>query len=655
MHRLSRKRTLRRLAAVATGTAAVAGTLVFLPVTATAQAGGAAAAGQPSGLQACFKTAAAQYHVPLSVLLGVAHEESGWTVHQGYSADGGWGLMNLTDVTSAMLTGGDAGTAGRADAGALADQTSAHTLQAAAQLTGISADDLRHDTRSNILGGAALLASYQEQVGESPSTRPADWTAAIARYSRLHDQKAAKAFVNDVFGTIRSGGTGNTAAAENSATAAPVNLPADPAAQPAMSQVDRLRLDDTSSSQADCPATVNCQFVPAAASNEQVSQRPSNGIEINEIVIHTTEETYDKTINIFQTPGGSSVQYVMRAADGAVTQMVPNSDIAFGDGNYWSNLHSVQIEHEGYSAHGADWYTDAAYRQTAALVRYLAAEYHVPLDRQHIVGHDNVPAPSDAGLAGQHWDPGYAWDWSRFMRLLDAPTDRGRHGVGPVGTAVTIAPGYGGNEQTYTVCPGDDPTGATTECTAMTAPSNSLFVRSAPSADAPLLLDPVLHPTGTAGTDRVNDWSDTVQDGQQFVVAGRHGDWTAIWFDGQQGWIDNPGGRNTIPAYGVRILRAADGTAGSGAPGSGAPVYGSAYPDADEYPDGLSPSTQKPLTATNYSIAPGQAYVADQAPAASDDYFPSSGAVVKGAKRYYTVQFNHRYVHVNAADVRVSR
>ncbi|GHJ37453.1 N-acetylmuramoyl-L-alanine amidase [Streptomyces sp. TS71-3] len=634
MHR--RKKTLRWLSVAVASGAVAAGAFAYLPALAEATGDN-----EQKDVQLQFQQAATEYQVPLAVLMGVAHEESGWLAHKGYSTGGGWGLMNLTDVTPQMLATGDAGAAGRKDMAAVVDRPQSHTLQKASDLTGISEDDLRHDTGSNIRGGAALLASYQKQLAGKVGGKPSDWTGAVARYSQMSDKKAAKGFADDVFHTIRSGGKGKVAADQS------VHLSADPSAQPSEAQVDRLKLKDVSAPEAECPATVNCQFVPADPSNGQVSDRPANGIKITEIVLHTTEESYADTITTFQTPGGSSAQYVMQSSDGAVTQMVPNKDVAFGDGNYWSNLHSVQIEHEGFSARGAEWYTDAAYKQTARLVQYLAARYGVPLDRQHIVGHDDVPAPSDSGLAGQHWDPGYAWDWSRFMRLVGSPTDLGRHGVGPVGSAVTIAPGFAGNEQSYTVCPEDDPTGGTPECTKITAPSNSLFVRSAPADDAPLLLDPVLHPDATAGTDRVNDWSDTVQDGQQFVVAGKQGDWTAIWFDGQKGWIHNPGGRNTLPAHGVRIVKAAGDTA--------APVYGTAYPDAAEYPAGHSPSTQKPLTAANYKIPAGQAYVADQQAVPSDDFFAKDGVVVTGAKKYYTIQFNHRYVQVDSADVTATR
>ncbi|MFJ9712035.1 N-acetylmuramoyl-L-alanine amidase [Streptomyces sp. NPDC101234] len=68
-----------------------------------------------------------------------------------------------------------------------------------------------------------------------------------------------------------------------------------------------------------------------------------------------------------------------------------------------------------------------------------------------------------------------------------------------------------------------------------------------------------------------------------------------------------------------------------------------------EYPAGLGASTQAPLSM--YAIPTGQAYVATWEAAAADDYFPSSGAVVIGGKKMYTIQYNHRVALVYANDV----
>ncbi|WP_245687354.1 N-acetylmuramoyl-L-alanine amidase [Streptacidiphilus griseoplanus] len=627
------------MATLTSGAMAV-GAVCLLP-TAHADQVDAAQQFQVSAAQADFTAAAAEYHVPLSVLLGVARQESGLVSHAGYSNNAGWGLMNLTDATLQMLQAGPSGIPAHSDLTSASKHPELHTLLTAAELTGIPADRLRRNQRDNLRGGAALLASYQKELTGGTSDKASDWTAAIAKYSHMSDEKAATTFTSDVLASIRSGIRQSTSDGQL------VTAPADPSAVPVTGQIGRLKLAKAGpSTPAECPKSMGCQFVQASSTGLQVSNRPANGIRIDQIVLHTTEGSYDSAIQTFQGPNATAAHYVMRSSDGAVTQMVSDKDIAFGDGNYDSNLHSIQIEHEGFSAFGADWYTDVVYQQTAKLVKYLAGRYDIPLDRQHILAHDNVPGGKTADLAGQHWDQGNEWDWTRFMKMIDAPFDDRTSGVGPVGSAVTIAPTFKRNLQTFTVCPADDPTGSTTACTPVTVPASSLFVHQGPSEDSPLILDANVHPTAAAGTDGVSDWSTTVQAGQHFVVADQQGDWTAIWFDGQKGWINNPQGRNTIPATGVKIITAA-GT-------SAAPVYGTAFPDPAEVPTGWGPDPQNPLTAPNYAIPAGQAYVADQPPVAGQDFFPSRQGVVTGAKQYYTVQFNHRYVYVNAADVTVS-
>ncbi|MEV7386647.1 N-acetylmuramoyl-L-alanine amidase [Streptomyces sp. NPDC091215] len=621
----------RRRAALLTAVAALAvtgGAAVPMPALA---AGGTA---EPvTSLQQDFTAAADAYHVPQQVLLAVAYQESAWDTHAGqHSTDGGYGPMHLTDVTPAMMAGGDAGAAGRADLAKLAADPALHTLQAAAKLTGLSAEELRTDPTANIRGGAALLASYQKAVTGSTSADPGNWYAAVARYSQSSRRQGAEAFADRVFATVQKGAGRTTADGER------VRLAADSDVDPATGQLKALDLKSAATTDTECPTTVACTFVPAAASNGQVSNRPANGIRIDSIVIHDTESSYDAAITTFEKAGGSAAHYVMRSSDGAVTQMVPTKDLAFHAGNYSTNMHSIGIEHEGYAAHGATWYTEAQYEATAELVKYLADRFGIPLDRQHIVGHDNVAGPKSSLVSGMHWDPGPSWDWNHFMNLLGVHT--GRHGVGPVGSVVTIAPRFDDNLQTVQICPSDDPTGATTACTETQQPSNFVYLRTEPSDTAPLFGDQALHP-GAAGTDRINDWGSTAAAGQQFVVADQDGDWTAIWYSGSKVWFYNPHGCNTAPAHGVKVITAAG--------DSPVAVYGSSYPDAAEYPAGLSPSTQAPLSM--YTVPAGQAYVATVAPSLTDDFFPSSGAVVTGAKAMYTIQYNHRVALVYSSDV----
>lgn len=622
----------RRLTGLAAAAVLAAGMGAFVLPAAHAKSDAPQAAS--SARQRDFAAAAAEYHVPAPVLLAVAYQESGWDDHAGLpSTSGGYGPMHLTDLTASMMAGGPAGAAGRGDLAAMAAQPALHTLKAAARLTGLPTAELRDDPAANIRGGAALLASYQRAQTGATSADPDQWYAAVARYSGSSQRQGAAAFTNRVFATIRSG------AAKTTTDGQQLTLDAAPAVRPATGQLAGLHLKAAADPATECPPTVDCTFLAASPSNGQVSDRPANGIRIDTIVIHDTETSYEGAISTFQSPGGSAANYVMRSSDGAVTQMVPTKDIAFHAGNYSTNLHSIGIEHEGYAAHGGAWYTEAQYEATADLVKYLAARFDIPLDRQHIIGHDNVAGPTSALVAAMHWDPGPSWDWEHFMSLLGAPVS-GEHGVGPVGSAVTIAPGFAHNEQTVQICPADDPTGTTTACTEVQQPSDTLYVRTAPSATAPLFGDQAIHP-GAAGTDRISDWGSTVSAGQQFVVAGQQGDWTAIWYSGSEVWFFNPGGCNTVPAKGVTLI----------GPSGTAPVavYGSSYPDAAEYPTGLSPSTQAPISF--YTVPSGQAYVATRPPAATDDYFASSGTVVTGAKQMYTIQYNHRVALVYADDV----
>ncbi|WP_405655323.1 N-acetylmuramoyl-L-alanine amidase [Streptomyces sp. NBC_00019] len=607
--------------------------LLISPLTAVADTSHGLSSGTTSRQQALV-SAAAEYHVPPGVLLALSYQESRWESHGTQaSTDGGYGVMHLTDVTPDMLAGGGAGAVGRADLKSLAADPALHTLQRASELTGLSARRLRADDVANIRGGAALLASYEKELVGGTPTDASQWYGAVARYSQAKQRQGAVSFADRVFRTLRSGATATTQDGQE------VRLTADPSVEAMPSQIAALRLKAAATTDTECPPAVRCTFVTGSPAGGQVSERPANGIRIDTIVIHDLETTYDAGVAGLANPTNTTSTHYVMSSEGAVTQMVPTKNIAFHAGNYSTNLHSIGIEHEGFAVQGAAWYTEAQYEATAALVQYLAARFDIPLDRQHVIGHDNVAGPNSALVSGMHWDPGPAWDWQHFMDLLGTPSN-GLPGVPQTGEVVTINPPFAENEQTLQVCPSDDPTGQTTTCTERRQQANFVYLRTSPSETAPLFGDQAIHGTA-AGTDRINDWGSTAQSGQQFVVADVQGDWTAIWFSGTKVWFHNQDGVNTKISYGVKVIR----PAGTG-PVS---VYGSSYPDKTEYPVGLGASTQAPLSM--YSIPVGQAYVATTEPAATDDYFPSSGAVVIGGKKMYTVQFNHRVALVYAGDV----
>ncbi|MFB6634412.1 N-acetylmuramoyl-L-alanine amidase [Streptomyces sp. NPDC056362] len=611
-------------------------------------------------LQGQFARAAARQGVPESLLLAVSYLQSRWDAHGGApSVTGGYGPMHLTDAVTALARSaphhsdgaedarGDAsrpirdGDRGDGPVAASAGPSGRlRTLERASELSGIPAEELRTVPAANIEGGAALLAAAQREAGLPASADPADWYGAVARYSGADDSATAAAYANDVFDVIRTGETRTTDSGQV------VTLPAAPAVAPATGQVAALGLRRPAAGPVECPASVPCEWVPAPYEefgdgdygNHDKADRPVSQ-SIDYIVIHDTEADWDTTLKLVQDPTYVSWQYSLRSSDGHVAQHVPLKDVAWHAGNWFVNAKSVGLEHEGFLTSPDSWYTEAMYRSSARLVRYLAARYRIPLDRQHILGHDNVPGTVTSTIKGMHTDPGPYWDWAHYFRLLGRPITPS---AGPRAGVVTIRPDYDANRPVYTDC-------ATAGQACAPHGSGAVRLHTAPSSDAPLVKDVGLRPGGQDSTTGVNDTGARASTGQSFAVAERRGDWTAVWYLGQKAWFSNPVKEpSAVNARGL-VLTPREGLAK-------VPVYGRAYPEASAYPAGVPVQAVSPLP---YELLAGQRYVVGgRTP--GEYYFapvfdPSGHTVVRGQEKYYQIQFGHRVAFVKAADVRVSR
>ncbi|MEE1753191.1 peptidoglycan recognition family protein [Streptomyces sp. SP18CS02] len=618
-----------------------------------------ATAGHPASgtLQSAFTAAAERYGVPSGVLLAVSYLQSRWDGHGGSpSVTGGYGPMHLTDVRTALASAphhshggedarGDGSRPPKDLVGRELPEDSGlpprlRTLDRAAELSGLPAERLRTSSAANIRGGAALLAQAQRDLGRPPSADPADWYGAVALYSGADDAATATTYANDVFDIIRTGERRTTDSGQL------VTLPADPRAVPDRSQATGLGLRTTDAASTECPDSVACEWIPAPYEefgegdygNHDKSARPASQ-SVDYIVIHDTEATWDVTLKLVQDPAYVSWHYSLRASDGHIAQHVALKDVGWHAGNWFVNAKSVGLEHEGFLVAPDAWYTEAMYRTSARLVRYLAKRYGIPLDRQHILGHDNVPGTTAATIRGMHTDPGPYWDWAHYFELLGRPVVPS---AGPGSAVVTVRPRYGEHRPAYTGC-----VTAGRAC----APHGSGAVRlhTEPRQDAPLVKDAGLRPGGQDSTIDVNDTGARASTGQSYAVAERLGDWTAIWYLGQKAWFHNPRTRPT--AVGTRgwVLTPKDGSAEVA-------VYGRAYPEAAAYPEGVPVQAVAPLP---YRLLAGQRYVVgDRVPG---EYFfapafdTSKHRVVRGEELYYEIQFGHRVAFVNASDVRVFR
>jgi hypothetical protein len=425
-----------------------------------------------------------------------------------------------------------------------------------------------------------------------------------------------------------------------------VTLAARTSVHPQTSWLDRLGLRRPPRPDGlECPPDLPCEWIPAPYQdlgggdygNHDLSDRPARQ-RVQYIVIHDTEATYATTIGLVQDPTYVSWHYTIRSADGHVAQHVKTKDVAWHAGNWYVNATSVGIEHEGFAAEGA-WYTEAMYRSSSRLVRYLALRLGIPLDRNHIIGHDNVPGTVPSTVRGMHWDPGPYWDWDHYLDLLHASV----HTTGTSRTGlVTIDPSYDTNRPSYTGCTPP----ASTPCPEHG--SSQLVLHTSPSDSAPLLLDPGLHPDGTPSTALLSDHGSRVSTGQTYAVADRQGDWTAIWYLGQKGWFYNPSASPTAKwATGLVAVPKRDTI----------PVYGRAYPEQAAYPAGVPYQTITPL---QYTFPAGQRYAVGNI--VQGEYYravtfdgsgPGDWTVIRGNTWYAQIQFGYRVMYVNLADVQL--
>jgi N-acetyl-anhydromuramyl-L-alanine amidase AmpD len=140
---------------------------------------------------------------------------------------------------------------------------------------------------------------------------------------------------------------------------------------------------------------------------------------ISGIVIHDTEGRFTGSVRFLQRARTRGSAHFVVSRRGQIIQLVPVTDVAWHAGNSWWNLHSIGIEHEGWAGRRA--YTEKEYRASAQLVAYLSHRWGIPLDREHIIGHAEVPNPYHAGWFGGsdgHTDPGPYWNWVHYMHLV---------------------------------------------------------------------------------------------------------------------------------------------------------------------------------------------------------------------------------------------
>ncbi|MEU0136198.1 peptidoglycan-binding protein [Streptomyces sp. NPDC006296] len=359
----------RRPAGRTRGRAAVLASLTVTALVVPGRPAGAAPA-EADSMNRAFDRAAEEYGVPRDLLAAVGYGETRLNGHAGLpSQDNGYGVMHL--VSNPVN----------------------HSLEKASALTGESAAELRKDTGTNILGGAAVLRDHADALGLDTADRTDidAWYPVVARYSGAQSPVAAL-YADTVYTFLAQGLRATVAGGEQvTVTSRPVSP----------EKGDFAKADITAQSPDYPPAL----WVAAASGNFATGRTAT----VDKVVVHVTQGSYAGTISWFQNATSKvSSHYVVRSSDGQVTQMVRDKDTAYHAKS--ANASSLGIEHEGFIDDPA-WFTDTMYRSSAALTAYLCDRYGIPKDRSHVIGHSEAPG-------NDHTDPGANWNWTYYMQLV---------------------------------------------------------------------------------------------------------------------------------------------------------------------------------------------------------------------------------------------
>ncbi len=344
------------------GSVGLAGTVLL------GKAGGKVLAQSAPSLEEEFRSAATKYDVPRELLLAMGYTNTLWEMPPPTASDyepgdlhgrGAYGLMQLYQTPSR------------------------DTLGRAAGLTGLSEQALKNERAANVRGGAAVLS---EMAGETKPSGLDGWYEAVAEYGD------AEPYAQEVFRTLERGASTTISTGES------LRLASQDVTVPAMI---------TARSSMDYGGAT---WRPAYGGNYSGGFNREKDVNIDRLVVHVAQGTVAGTVSWFQDSRSNVSAHYVVGDRGAVVQCVRHEDVAYHAGNWSYNKHSIGIEHGGYADNRKTW-TDAKIRASAKLAAYCCKRHKIKVDRQHIVGHREVPGST-------HYCPGRYFPYKRYLDLI---------------------------------------------------------------------------------------------------------------------------------------------------------------------------------------------------------------------------------------------
>ncbi len=137
------------------------------------------------------------------------------------------------------------------------------------------------------------------------------------------------------------------------------------------------------------------------------------GYKPEAIVVHIAEGWLNGAYEWFNNSASNASAHYMVGKNGVIWQFVADEDTAWHAGGVnqprWAllkprinpNLYTIGIEHEGFT--GEKW-TKEMYEASGELIAMLCSKYQIPLDRNHIIGHNQINSVTRSRCPGDGVD-----------------------------------------------------------------------------------------------------------------------------------------------------------------------------------------------------------------------------------------------------------
>ncbi|MCU0334630.1 MAG: family 10 glycosylhydrolase [Chitinophagaceae bacterium] len=322
-------------------------------------------------LQRYFAQAATEFGVPLPILQAYAQVQSNWA-QVGPSMYGSWGMMGLVE------------------------QGEVKQLSEAAGLLGISTEAIKNEARQSIRAAAALLAHYQP-AGSSHS-RLADWFGAVARLTGLTDAGMRYSLAQRVYSTLQQGS--KTISVWGEIIWLPPVATGSVPPQPVPTGPQPLG-NGTPDYSAAIYNLTTCNF----------NSRPVGASPRYYFVHYIATGTYEGAISWFKNCSSQvSAHYVVRNADGQITQVVDEANRAWSQGVTEYNDRGIGVEHEVLATNLSMWDSQPMLTEAGKLCADVCNRNSIPKLRRSangdagIYGHSDVRATDCPNMTASRWD-----------------------------------------------------------------------------------------------------------------------------------------------------------------------------------------------------------------------------------------------------------